>query len=67
VQAIEIGTTASVKAGALDLQVRGVVCDAVSHRYCQPIRMRFELAAVSVDASGGDRASYALEVTLPPE
>lgn len=66
-QTIELGTSAKTDGGALELSVRGVVCDAVSHRYCQPIRMRFELAAPAVDADGADRASYALDVMLRPQ
>lgn len=67
-QTIEVATTASTDTHALDLRLRGVVCDAVSHRYCQPIRMRFELAPPRIDArNGAARASYTLDVALPKE
>jgi DNA-binding beta-propeller fold protein YncE len=65
-QTIDVATTASADASTLDLRLRGVVCDAVSHRYCQPIRMRFELAPPRIDEkAGAAKATYALEVALP--
>jgi DNA-binding beta-propeller fold protein YncE len=66
-QTVEAATDARAGAAALDLRVRGVVCDAVSHRYCQPIRMRFELAPPPIDASAGaQRTSYRIDIALPP-